>query len=221
MINKRNGRAAPSMRATFFSPRRARHLSRGQSLVEFSLVFPLFVTMIMALIEFSFVFNALLSVGHATRDSALVAAEAGNADSADCVVLRTIEGDIGAPADKARVQEVLIYRSDANGAVKNSNKYVRTGVPTEGPDATTCTLSDGSTLTVPYKATATGYRAKDRCNIVAGCPLGAPTQPLDTIGVKITYHHTWVTPLANLLNLGGGSGTTLVQSNTMRMEPVL
>jgi hypothetical protein len=43
---------------------------------------------------------------------------------------------------------------------------------------------------------------------------------VDTIGVKVTYQHTWVTPLANLVGLGG-TGTTLTQSNAMRMEPVL
>ena len=59
----------------------------------------------------------------ATRRS--IAAEAGNAGSADCVILRAIEDDITAPTSKTRITQVLIYRSDANGTVKNSNTYVR------------------------------------------------------------------------------------------------
>ena len=51
-----------------------------------------------------------------------------------------------------------------------------------------------------------------------GCDAGHLS--VDTVGVKITYRHSWVTPLANLVALGG-TGTTLVQSNAMRMEPVL
>ena len=196
--------------------------------MEFSLVFPLFLALVMGLIEFSFVFNAFLSVGHATRDSALVAAEAGNSSAADCVILRTIEDDIGAPADKTRITQVLVYRADRNGAILNQQTYIRTGVLAQGANSTTCTLADGTVLTEPYKATSTGYPAASRCNIVAGCPIGAPTQTLDTIGVKISYQHQWVTPFAYLLNFvsqkggtGQGNGPLLVQSNAMRMEPVL
>jgi Flp pilus assembly protein TadG len=198
---------------------RRRERSRGQTLVEFALVFPIFVTMVMGMIEFSFVFNALLSVGHATRDAALIAAEAGNAASADCVTLETIERDVTVPADLTRIQEVSIYRSDRNGAVMAENLYTRTGVTTPGPSATTCVLPDGSSLTVPYRATSYAYPYGTRCNIASGCPDNA-TRPLDTIGVRIAYRHTWVTPLANLVTLGG-TGVTLTQANAMRMEPVL
>ena len=84
-------------------------------------------------------------------------------------------------------------------------------------DWTTCLLPDNTSLTVPYKASSTSYPVTTRCNVLAGCGGG---RTLDTIGVKITYQHTWVTPLANLVSLGG-SGATIVQANAMRMEPVL
>jgi TadE-like protein len=213
---------------------RRREGTRGQSLAEFALVVPIFLILLFSVFEFAFVFNALLSVGHATRDAALVAAEAGNSDAADCVTLRAIEGDIGAPADRSRIQTVLIYRSDANGNVNNSNTYTRTGATVEGSESTTCTLGDGSKLTVPYKGSAIGYKASTRCNVVAGCckdgagnvipktdatcPSGTTPLTLDTIGVRIFYRHKWITPLAGL---GGNGGANLVQSTTMRMEPVL
>jgi Flp pilus assembly protein TadG len=197
-------------------PRR-RSSSRGQSLVEFALVFPIFLTMVMGLFEFAFVFNALLSIGHASRDAALVAAEAGNDGAADCSILKQIENDVSAPADASRIVEVRIYRADQNGAVLNGqeNIYTRTG-------STSCTLPDNNVLTVPYTASSISYPPSDRCNVLlgtnGGCDAGHVS--VDTIGVKITYTHSWVTPLANLVALGG-TGTTLVQSNAMRMEPVL
>ena len=189
---------------------------RGQALVEFALVFPIFITMMMGILEFSFVFNAMLSVGHATRDSALIGAEAGNASGADCVILQQIENDVTAPADRSRITQVVIYRSDQNGAVVSGqqNVYGRTSTVA---DWTTCLLPDNTSLTVPYKASSTSYPVTTRCNVLAGCGGG---RTLDTIGVKITYQHTWVTPLANLVSLGG-TGATIVQSNAMRMEPVL
>ena len=69
---------APSQR-----PRRERRDRRasqaGQSLVEFSLVIPLFLVVLMGVIEFLFLMNGQLSINYATRDAALIAAEAGNA----------------------------------------------------------------------------------------------------------------------------------------------
>ena len=177
--------------------------------------FTIFVTMVMGFLEFAFVFNALLSVGHATRDAALIAAEAGNNAGADCIILAQVEKDVTAPADRTRITQVTIYRSDQNGAVYSGqqNLYTRTG-------STTCTLSDGTTLDCPVLDL--GERPLSRRPAAAtcwpGCGPGHPT--VDTIGVKIVYQHSWLTPLANLVSLGG-TGTTLTQSNAMRMEPVL
>ena len=56
-----------------------RHGDTGQSLVEFALVIPIFLVLLMAVIEFAFLMNGQLSINYATRDAALIAAEAGNA----------------------------------------------------------------------------------------------------------------------------------------------
>ena len=110
-----------------------------------------------------------------------------------------------------------IYRADQNGAVYGGqiNVYTRTG-------STSCKLFDNSVVTVPYSSKAINYPAATRCNILlgsdGGCAVGHVT--VDTIGVKVAYRHTWVTPLAGLVSLGG-NGATLIQSNAMRMEPVL
>lgn len=183
-------------------------------MVEFALVFTIFVTMLMGFLEFAFVFNALLSVGHATRDAALVAAEAGSNSAADCLVLAQVEKDVTVPADASRITQVVIYRTDQNGALYGGqqNVYVRTG-------STSCALSDGTTLAVPYSVTGTAtYLPSTRCNVQAGCGSGHPS--VDTIGVRVDYQHSWITPLANLVGLGG-TGVTLTESNAMRMEPVL
>ena len=75
---------------------------RGQSLVEFALVFPIFFVLLMGLIEFGLVFNALLSINFASRDASLIAAEAGNAVCSDCVILKKVEDSIGSPASTSR-----------------------------------------------------------------------------------------------------------------------
>ena len=198
---------------------RPRVHARGQSIVEFSLVFPIILVLLVAVIEFGFALNALLATSFASRDAALEAAEAGNVSGADCVVLRQIEQDILVPADKTLITRVDIFWTDQTGTtVKASNVYQRTG-------STTCTVN-AVAITVPYTATSTGYLDTGRCTTVAGCG-GAHTPSVDTIGVKITYDYHFKTPLNTLLGLlgphtvSGASGMTMVQSNVMRMEPIL
>jgi hypothetical protein len=91
-----------------------------------------------------------------------------------------------------------------------------------------CTRADGSTLTVPYSATSSGYPASQRCDVLAptGCPTLTPARTtVDTIAVQITYVYPWHTPLKSLVALMNGSlagtGFTFVERNVFRMEPVM
>jgi len=198
---------------------RARPRSAGQTLVEFALVLPLFVVLTLSVIEFAFVFNAILSINYASRNAALLAAEAGNGTGADCIILDSIEQEVRGPSDRSQIQQVSIFWADRNGVQIGSNAqvYVRTGA-TSGPNATTCTYPDGTTITVPYRLVQIGYPASARCNVLAGC--GSPHNGLDRVGVRIWYVHTWKTPLNGVAGLGG-AGYTFDRSNVMVMEPVL
>jgi Flp pilus assembly protein TadG len=201
----------------------------GQSLVEFALVFPIFLVMLLAIIEFAFLMNGQLSINYATRDAALVAAEAGNGLGADCVILQKVEQDVTAPANPANISQVQIFWTNANGQPLDTSGNVTTfGSGSQAADtynrasSTTCTFADGTTLTVPYSLQGTAnYPDSARCNGILGAPYCAAGHPgLDTIGVQVTYNDTWRTPLHNLIGLLG-NGWTLTQSNEMRMEPVL
>ena len=207
---------------------RDRH-QQGQSVVEFALVIPTFLIMLMAIIEFAFLMNGQLSISFATRDAALIAGEAGNGVGSDCVVLQKVREDVTAPANAANITKILIYRTNAIGQPLDTSGSVTTfgsagqAVNTYVPGTTTCTFADGATLTVPYILQGTaGYPESARCNAIrgtaAGCLAGHPG--LDTIGVQVTYNAEWRTPLHTLIGLMG-SGWTLTQSNQMRLEPVL
>jgi len=209
---------APS-RAVADARSRRRERQGGQGIVEFSLVIPLFITALLGILEFGLLFSAQNSINFASRDAALVAAELGNTNGADCVIIQKVVSDVGAPADPSLIQSITISWTDTNGVVQTDPN---TGLPysnvwTPG-GSTTCSFPAGD-VTVPYTESADNYPVASRCNILAGCP--APHDGgLDTIGVRIVYQYSYHTPLSTILSWGG-SGWTLDQSNAMRMEPIL
>lgn len=207
--------------SAFFVPP-ARRDQRGQTLAEFALIIPLFLVVLIGLIEFSFAFNADLNTNYASRAGGLIAAEAGNTAAADCLILEAIESSFNPPADKTAITAVDVQRTNPSGStVYSSSSYRRSG-------STSCTRTDGTTVTVPYSAISAGYPPSQRCNILppSGCPALIPARTsVDTIAVQLSYLYPWHTPLSSLIRLVGGSmagtGFTFVERNVFRIEPVL
>ena len=198
--------------------------ARGQTLVEFALVFPMFVLLLMSVVEFSFAFNANLSLAFASRDAALIAAEAGNGIGGDCVIIQAVTRDVGAPADANAITSIEIFWSDQNGGYKNADNTLKN--VWNHSSSTTCNYPDGTSLTVPYTRATNGYPEASRCNLVSGCG-GSHIPSVDTVGIRVAYTYTWKTPLKSLIAMFGsgttwsGTGWNLARSNAMRMEPVL
>jgi len=183
---------------------------KGQAIIEFALILPALLLVVIGLIEFSFVLNSRNTVLFASRDGSMLAAEGGSIDGTDCVVLKRIESDVVSPATSLRVQTIQIYWSDRNGDQigSNQNVYTRGGT-------TSRTYADGSTITVPYTLTTAGYVEGARCDVLAGC--GGSHTTVDTIGVRVTYQHFWLTSFARLT----GSGVTFTEASITRAEPQL
>ncbi len=186
----------------------------GQTLVEFALVIPIFLTAVIAVAEFSFLFATYLSASFASRDGVQVAAEAGSMPGSDCSVILRISNDLAAPADRNRISSIEIFWSDSNGNVRYGKKDVwQYGAPTE------CTTIDGTKFSVPFYQTDFSYPESERCNVNGGIGCAPLHDGVDTVGVTIKYDYGWITPFPSLVG-GGGPGPTIVQSNMMRMEPV-
>jgi Flp pilus assembly protein TadG len=192
----------------------------GQALVEFALIVPIMLIMLMALIEFSLAFNADLGINRASQDAVAVASVAGNTAGSDCMILNSIENDVQAPNDKSRIVEVEIQWTTPTGnTIKAYQQYSRSG-------STTCDTGLG-TLTVPYTATVTGYPIAQRCNVVAGClGLTATHTTVDTVAVKIRYTYIYQTPMGSLLKLispatSTPTSWTFTKRNLSRLEPTL
>lgn len=198
--------------------------THGQTLVEFALILPLFMVLLMGIIEFAFMFNATLSINFTSRDASLIAAEAGIQSTADCAVLAKVEQDVAAPLNDSNIQSVTIYKADRFGkAYTGSN--AASNVYTRGAGNTTCAGFTPNPM--PYGLGTNTYTMGEapssgkRCDIVAGC---SSTIPIDSIGVTIVYRYYFVTPLKNLVSFLPGASVGYIDlswSNVMRMEPTL
>ncbi len=169
----------------------------GQGLVEFSLVIPIFMTLLMGVIEFGFLYNSLLTVQFAARQGVSAAAQAGGVDGADCSILNAVEEALTVPIDHSRVEFVEIFQSDAAGDVVPGivNRYERGG-----------TLDCPGTGTQPYALVGSeGYPQIERRD--------ALNEGLDVIGVRVGYEYVGITPVAF------GRSWDLADGATLRMEP--
>jgi hypothetical protein len=176
----------------------------------------------MGLIEFTFAFNGMLSTNYASRGAGLIAAQVGNAAAADCLILNEVDQLMNAPVERTQISRVEIQRTNPSGStVYAASVYQRSG-------STSCTVTGGATLTVPYSVLSGGYPPSQRCTVLppSGCPTLTPLRTtVDTIAVQVTYVYPWHTPLRSLMGILGGSlsgtGYTFVQRNAFRMEPTL
>ena len=169
----------------------------GQTLVEFALVFTLFFTLMMAVVEFGVMYNNILTVQFASRQGASVAAQMGGEDGADCSILKAVESALQTPVNRAHVTAIEIFEADSAGDPMSGrvNRYVRTG-----------TLDCPGTNTEPYTLVGTeGYPQTTRADSLAA--------GLDMVGVHIDFSYHSITPL------GAGRTWALADGATLRMEP--
>lgn len=196
----------------------------GQTLVEFALVIPMLLVLLMGTLEFALALNASLAVNRASQQGAHLAASAGNLLGADCLILTSIEGDIAVPNDPAKISEVIIERTALTGDYSYAEqRWGRFG-------QTDCSMPDGSTVQLPYTRLANGYPEAQRCTVLQGCPsLTPPRSTVDNIGVTVRYTHDWITPLQGMLDLivpdsgssSASGGWSFEQRNIFRIEPTL
>ena len=194
---------------------------RGQALVEFALIIPLVLFLLMALLEMALAFNAFVGINRVSQFGAHLASIMTNQQGADCLILQQIEEHVEVPNRRENIVAVVVERTAlAGNRTFAEMHYQRAG-------QTQCTLPDGTDVTVPYTLAASAlpaYPESDRCPVLKGCPsLGDDRTTVDNIGVRVRYRHEWVTPLSAATEFlpGGGQGWAFTQRNIYRMEPAL
>jgi hypothetical protein len=197
-------------------PLHNRRRQKGQSLVEFTMIIPVLMTLVLAIAEFGVATGANMTLIEATREGARVGAIlVSGANSFGCVgatgstsvdpqiiaaVQRVIESP-GSGINKNNVTSIRIYKADAAGNDTTGfyNEW------TLGSGGTICGVAlDFAPTTVNWPVTSTS-----RSN----------TLPAGSIGVKITYGYGLFTPLSSLAGLFGTGKITMVDQTVMAFEP--
>ena len=178
-------------------PRLWRRTERGATLVETAVVFPIVALLIFGIAEFSLALKDYLSIGHASREGARVAATLGADVQADFAALEALVSAL-AGADMVDVTSITIRNPDNFGET-TSYTYSPGGtcdwIPC--PDF----FAGGSPGAAPY--VQPGYKPTDR-------DVSAPTT--GRVEVRITFDHRWITGFF-------GSTSSWTSSTIMRLEP--
>ena len=104
---------------------------RGQSLVEFSMIVPLFLLFLLGLLEFGMVFDHVLTISYASREGARTGAalangskmadeSLGTCSDVDSYVVAAVERVLDSPGspvhgDLSNVNQIRIYKATATG----------------------------------------------------------------------------------------------------------
>jgi TadE-like protein len=193
----------------------------GQSLVEFTMILPILMTLVSGIAEFGIAFGTDMTLTQGTRGGARVGAllvdggasglgcsGVSGSDSVDPQIIAAVQRSLESPGTgivRANINWIHIFKADANGAETAGfvNTWLPNGVSDVGP--TICGVSldfHRAVATDPWPSTA-------RQNAL----------PVESIGVSINYKYKLFTPLSALTGLFGASQITMIDATVMAFEP--
>jgi hypothetical protein len=193
----------------------------GQALVEFAVLVPAFMLILLSLLEFGLIFNNYLTLEYATREGARTGSAMANG---------------GGPSNSATDSSLPLYAGDPATVDPYVIAAVERVLESSGSPITPSQISAvtitqyGTTNTNTWKYSKGAGPALDGKNLdfVQSGPTNWPdsarhngTSP-DSIVVSISYTYKWVTPLASVMRSFGGAGagqTTVSDTTTMALNP--
>ncbi len=189
---------------------------RGQGVVEFALLVPVFMLLLLAMLEFGFVFDHTLTIQYASREGARVGSALANGggspgcNTVDDLVIAAVTRVLASPGSRVRISAIptiRIYKAGADGSQDSAHPTwfnVWRYTPGAGPTV------DGRQL--DYSPQSVGWSACSRFN----------GSPADSIGVSLTYTYRMQTALGSVLGFFGGTGwssLTVSDRTVMSLNP--
>jgi hypothetical protein len=204
----------------------------GQGLVEFAMLVPVFLLILLGMLEFGFAFNHNMTLEYATREGARAGAAAANGSMKDSTCVDPVTGprafsaaDVD-PLIIASVERIL----NSPGSMVDLSQVASITIYDANPDGTPISgksdvwpLSIGTGANVPCTGappqrmdfaapTSTPWPASSRLN--GGTP--------DLLGVSISYTYKFRSALGGILRFFGGNGAAslaMTDRTVMALEP--
>jgi Flp pilus assembly protein TadG len=176
------------------SSRAATGRSRGQSLVEFSLILGPLLLLLLGIVQFGFIFNTFVTITNATRE----AAREGSIYVYDRTMTKAVN-------DLTRNEEIREHLTTSlNGLSKISPQFANSSTWTSSTSGTTVTYTTGD-LKVIYE--------------LPGTVTDSDTRMGYRITVRATYHLDLIIPLiGNFLPKDAGGRLALQSETTMTVN---
>ncbi len=182
---------------------RPRRAERGQGMVEFAMIIPVFLLILLGLLEFGFVFDEQMTLAYGTREGARSGAAfgSGNSTTLPCAdvdknVVAAVQRVLKGPGSRvvlASSTQIQLFRATASGGIAGGAVNTWSYSPGSGP------LVDGTAL--DFSQTSFNWNA---CGRKTDGTVGSPP---DSIGVSIVHTYQFVTPLASVMGFFGPNGT--------------
>ena len=175
-------------------------------MVEAAFVTPVFLALLLGLMEIGLYMNDYLAVANTVRGGARAASVAGNDMYADYYILQAIKEE-SAAIPRQQIQDIVVYKATAFGTDPNANCLAGTAV------AGQCNVYHAGDLD----------KAESHFGCIVSenldyywCPttrsvLGSGAGP-DYVGVYIHITHPWITKMF-------GSGQDITDESVIRLEP--
>jgi Flp pilus assembly protein TadG len=198
----------------------------GQGLVELAMLVPVFLLILLGMLEFGFAFNHNLTLEAATREGARAGAAmadgsqedttcgsstltAANVDPLIIAAVQRVLESPGSMIDRAQIQNITIYKVSNDGS-------------TIGPsNVWTYRAANAANPAVPCLSTTQhlDFYESSHAWDVAGRNNGVTP---DSVGVSITYTYQFRSALGGILRFFGGSNwsqITMTDKSVMALEP--
>ncbi len=198
---------------------------RGQSMVEFALVVPIFLTLLFGTLEVGMLFKTRSAYQVAALQAVRVAAAAGNDANADQYALNQLQATLPVE-DLTRIVRIMIFRAGPDGSFLGP---IITASPETKPSDVGCPSTTPPSVATPCDNMHTYYVYKKALNRFvcagagelpsSGCgasesywdPRARSTKvgSLDYIGIEIDYDYRGATGILPVLHLSQNATTTI------------
>jgi len=197
---------------------------RGQGLVEFTMIVPVVILIVISVAELGLAFGNVHTVGYGSREGARVGSAlatgrvddcSGGSDPAgvDTAVISAVQRILKSPGsgiDITEVQEIRIFRATSTGSETSDVNIWRYTGEQSGPE-----VDPGpGVVRIDFSPFSIAWPACQRDNNGSS---------VDSIGVTVTYTYRFVTPLPSVVNAiaGGNLSLTLTETTVMALNPTI